>query len=95
MLLSSQQPVSHDNIQQPKEVNETITRMNIKKIEQLKRQDPTAETFALTNRWKELVKPNDYRMTNRVWKIYNPPRFHRMEIKRIEMELHQKINKLI
>ena len=34
-------------------------------------------------------------MTNGEWKKYNPPRVHRIELKRIEMELHQKINKLI
>ena len=37
-------------------------------VEQLEKQDPTAEILALINRWKELVKPNDYRMTNGVWK---------------------------
>ena len=34
-------------------------------------------------------------MTNGFWKKYNPSRFHRKENKRIEMELHQKINRLI
>ena len=63
LLLSSQQPVIHVNIQQPKEYNETITRMDIKNIEQLEGQDSTAEPLALSNRWKELVKPNDYMMT--------------------------------
>ena len=62
--------------------------MDYKKIEQLEKENPTAETLALTNRWKEVVKPNDYKMMNVVWKKYNPPRFHRMEIKIIEMELH-------
>ena len=41
------------------------------------------------------MKPHDYKMTIGVWKKYYPPRFHQMEIKRIEIELHQKINKLI
>ena len=68
--------------------------MDYKKIEQLEKDDPTAETLALTNRWKELVKPKNYKMTNGVWKKYNPPIFHRMEIKRIEREIHQKINRL-
>ena len=95
LLLSSQKSVLHVNIQQPKEDNETVTRMDIKKIEQFEKQDPTAQTLALTNRWKERVKPNDYRMTIGVWKKYNPPRFHRMESKRIEVELQQKINKLV
>ena len=37
---------------------------------------------------ENVVKPNDYKMTNGVWKKYYPSRFHRME-------LHQIINKLI
>ena len=81
MLLSCQQPVIHVNIQQPKEDNETITRMEIKNFEQLERQDPTAEILPLTNRWKELVNLNDYRLTNGVWKKHTSQRFHRMEKK--------------
>ena len=73
--------------------------MEYKKIEHLEKEDPTAETLALTNRWKKLVKPNDYKMTNGVWKKYKPPRFHRKNIKPIKplklMELHQKINRFI
>ena len=38
--------------------------MESKKIEQLEREDPSAETLALTNIWKELVKPNDDKMTD-------------------------------
>ena len=56
LLLSSQQPVLHVNLQQSKEDNETITDMDIKEIEQIERQDPSAETSALTNRWKKLKK---------------------------------------
>ena len=95
LLLSSQQPVLHVKIQQPKQDNETITRKDTKKLKQIERQDPRAETLALTNRWKQVVKPNDYRMTKGVWKKYNPQRFNRTEIKRIEKVWHQKINKVI
>ena len=51
--------------------------MDYKKIEQLEKEDPTAETLALTNRWKELVKPNDYKMTNEAWKKYTPGDFNK------------------
>ena len=34
-------------------------------------------------------------MTNGVWKKYNPPRFHQMEIQRIDKELPQKRYRLI
>ena len=92
MLLSYQQPVLHVKIQQPKEDNETITRKDIKKLEQVERPDPRAETLVLTSRWKKLVKPNNYRMTEGVSKKYIPQRINRMEIKRIEMEQHQTNN---
>ena len=64
-------------------------------VEQLEKQDPSAETLALTNGWKKLVKQNDYKLTNGDWKKYNPSKFYRMEMKRIEIELHQKTCKLI
>ena len=61
-------------------VGQNLTKL--KKIEQLEKEEPTAETLVLTNRWKELVKANGYKMTSGVWKKYNTARFHRMEIKR-------------
>ena len=67
--------------------------MGSKKIE-LEREDPSTETSALIKRWKDLVKPNYYKMTNGIWKKYKQPSFHRMEIKRKEVE-HQKINRVI
>ena len=85
-LLSTQQKVYHINA-----IKENEIKMDYKNIEQLEREDPTAETLALTSTWKELVKPNDYKMTNGVWKRYNPSRFLK-KIKRIELELHQKLN---
>ena len=93
-LLSTQQKVSQLNA-----INQKETRMDYKKYKQLEKEDPTAETLALTNRWKKLAKPNDYKMKNGVWKKFNPPKFHRKNIKPIKtlkpMELHQKINRLI
>ena len=54
--------------------NKTKSEWN-QKIEQLEKEDPTGETLASTNRWKELVKPNNYKMTHGVWKKYNPHDF--------------------
>ena len=44
---------------------------------------------------KEIVKPGEYRTSNGVWKKYNPPRHHRAEIKRIEMTLNQRRNRML
>ena len=55
--------------------------MDINKVQQLKCEDPSEETLTLTNRRKELAKPGDYRLTNVTWRKYNPPKFHRAEIK--------------
>ena len=52
--LSNQLKEAHVNIQEQKE-----NRMDYKKIEQLKKEDPTAETLALTITWNKLDKPND------------------------------------
>ena len=46
--------------------------------------DNTAETLALTNEWKELVKPNDYKMTNGVWKKYNPRDFTEWKLNEVK-----------
>ena len=64
-LLLTREKVSHLNLGKPKEI-----KLDYKKVEQLKQIDPSAETLALTNRWKQLVKPNDHKMTNGVWKKY-------------------------
>ena len=42
--------------------------MDINNVEQLERDDPSEDTWALTNRWKELIKPRDYRLTNETWR---------------------------
>ena len=62
-LLSTQQRVSHITAIEQKE-----TRMDYKNIEHLEKEDATAETLALTNRWKELVKRQDYKLRNGLWK---------------------------
>ena len=69
--------------------------MDIRRIEQIEREDQSEETLILTNRWKELVKPEEFRTSKNVWKNYNPPRQHRAEMKRIKMTPNQKRNRLL
>ena len=73
--------------------HETI--MDIRRIEQIEADYPSEETQQLVIRWKELVKPEEYRTSKGNWKKYNPPRHHRAEIKRIEMNLNQRRNKTL
>ena len=60
------------------------TTMDIRRFEQIETDDPSEEALTLTNRWKVLVKPGEYRTSNGVWKNYSPPRHHRAKIQRIE-----------
>ena len=76
------------------DVNEQ-NQMDIRRIEKIEKEDQSEETLELTSRWKELTKPGDYRMSNGVWKNYNPQQHQGQEIGRIEMELHQKKNRKI
>ena len=69
--------------------------MDIRRIEQIEADDPSEETQQLVNRWKELVKPGEYRLSKGNWKKYNPRRHQRAEIKRIEMNLNQRRNKML
>ena len=69
--------------------------MDIGRREQTEKEDPSEKTLNLTNRWKELVKPKEYRTSNGVRKKYNPPRHHRAEIKRIEKTLNQRRNRML
>ena len=71
------------------------TTMDFRRIEQIERDDASEETQNLTNRWKEVVKPGEYRTSNGVWKNYNPPRHHRAEIKRSEVTLNQRRIRLL
>ena len=48
--------------------------MDLKTIESIEKQDPSAETLKLKTRWKEITKPGDYRYTQGQWKKYNPPK---------------------
>ena len=53
--------------------------MDVRRIEQIEKEDLLEETLNLTKRWKELVKPAEHRTSNGAWKKYNPRRHHRAE----------------
>ena len=69
--------------------------MDIRRVEQMEREEHSKETLNLTKRLKELVKPGEHRTSNTAWKKYNPPRHHRAETKRIEMTLNQRRNRML
>ena len=89
----------HPNTVYPNKLNVTQTvhetTLDNRRIEQIGKEEASEETLDLTNRWKEIIKPGEYRTSNGVWKKYNPPRHHRAEIKRIEMTLNQRRNRLL
>ena len=69
--------------------------MDIKTIESIEKDDPSEDTLRLTSRWREITKPGDYRLTQGQWRKYAPPRTLRAELKRIEVDLWQRKNRLI
>ena len=69
--------------------------MDHKIIETIEKEDPSEETLKLTKRWREISKPGDYRFSQGQWRKYNPPRTERSELKRIEMELWQRRNRIL
>ena len=92
LLLSTQHTAQHVNTRkQPKNKID----IDFKKTVHIERKASSKEELTLTNRWKKRVKPGDYRMTNGIWKKYNPPQFHQPENKTIGVELHQNQNKMI
>ena len=69
--------------------------MDIKTIESIEKDDPSEDTLRRTSRWREITKPGDYRFTQGQWKKYATLRTLRAELKRIEVDLWQKRNRLI
>ena len=69
--------------------------MDIKTIESIEKDDQSEETLRLTSRWGEITRPGDYRFTQGQWRKYAPPRTLRAELKKIEVDLWQRRNKLI
>ena len=78
------------------ENNQTVeNKMDIIIIESIEKDDPSEDNIRLTTRWKEIVKPGDYRFTQGQWRKYAPSRALRSEQNRIEVELRPKRNKLL
>ena len=75
--------------------NNYETLLDIRRIEQIEADDPSEETLQLVNRWKELVKPGEYRTSKENWKNDNPPRHRREERKGIQMNLNQRRIKML
>ena len=67
--------------------------MDIRRIEQIEKEDPSEERLNLTKRWKELVKPGEYRTSNGVWKKNNRPRYHSRN--KSKMTLNQRRNRML
>ena len=67
----------------------TTLKMDAKTIENIEARFNSAEITELTTRWKEIVKPGIYRMTEGRWKRYHEPKFLRNERKVIEERLQQ------
>ena len=65
-LLPQLNTVDRNTINNVKHNYETV--MDIRCIEQIEADDPSEETLQLVNRWKELVKPEEYRTSKRSWK---------------------------
>ena len=63
--------------------------MDVKTIDQIAATDPSVETAELVQRWKDIVKPDIYRLTGGKWKKYHEPKFLRSERKVIEERLQQ------
>ena len=68
--------------------------MDAKTIDNLERIDSSQETINLIERWRNIVKPGIYRLSNGKWKKYHEPKFLRGERKIIEERLTEIINRL-
>ena len=69
--------------------------MDNKTIESIEKDDQSKDTLRLTSRWREITRPGDYRFPQGQWRKYAPLRTLRAELKRIEVDLWQRRNKLI
>ena len=68
--------------------------MDAKIIDNLERIDSSQETANLIARWRNIVKPGIYRLSNGKWKKYHEPKFLRGERKTIEEKLAEIIERL-
>ena len=70
--------------------------MDAHTIDDLERTDPSAKTRNLKARWRDIVKPGEYRMSGGRWKKYHEPRFLRNErkiIKQLQIAIRNLQNK--
>ena len=66
--------------------------MDAKTIDNLEAIDSSQETTDLIQRWRDIVKPGNYRMTGGKWKKYHEPKLFRNERKVFEERLQHIIN---
>ena len=71
-----------------------ILTMDAKIIDNLERIDSSQETANLIERWRNIVKPGIYRLSNGKWKKYHEPKFLRGERKIVEEKLAEIIKRL-
>ena len=76
-----------------KSKNNLIT-LDAKTIDSLEKIDSSKETTVLIERWRNIVKPGVYRLSNGKWKKYHEPKFLRCERKTIEERLTEIIRRL-
>ena len=68
--------------------------MDAKTIDNLERIDNSQETIDPIERWRNIVKPGIYRLSNGKWKKYHEPKFLRGERRDIEERLSEIIRRL-
>ena len=68
--------------------------MDAKTIDNLEEIDSSQETTNLIERWRNIVKPGIYRLSNGKWKKYQEPKFLRNERRVIEEKLTEIIRRL-
>ena len=68
--------------------------MDARTVDNLERIDNSKETTDLIERWRNIVKPGIYRLSNGKWKKYHEPKFLRGERREIEERLSEIIRKL-
>ena len=83
------QAVASNFISQHKNSHQTI--MDQKTVEELEKLDQSEETVERIKRWREIVKPGEYRVSGGIWKRYRPPKYQRNEQIQIESKLWEVI----
>ena len=63
--------------------------MDARTIDNIAAVDSSVETTELIQRWKDIVKPGNYRLTGGKWRKIHEPKFLRNERKEIQKTEHQ------